>query len=59
MKKHTPNNAPIPKYIKAEVLDKIISEIEEVQNFAFITHENYVGLRAALTIIKKYKESEG
>lgn len=29
MTEHTPSNAPILKYIKAEVLDKIRADIEE------------------------------
>ena len=38
---------------------KIRAEIEEVQGFAFITHEEYEGLRAALKIINKYTEESG
>lgn len=33
MTEHIPNNAPIPKYIKAEVLDKIRAEIEELDRY--------------------------
>ena len=35
---------------------KIKAEIEEVQGSAFITYEEYEGLRAALEIINKYTE---
>ena len=42
-----------------DILDKIRAEIVEAQKFAFISNEEYEGLRIALNIIDKYKsESE-
>lgn len=40
------------------MFDKIRAEIEEAQNFAFITNEEYEGLKTALKIIDKYRERE-
>lgn len=72
MTEHTPSNAPIPKYIKAEVLDKIRTEIEQAADKQFKIamgvadlNERYTHIqmenayRHSLSVIDKYrKESE-
>ena len=59
MTEHTPSNAPIPKYIKAEVLDKIRAEIEELSSYVarfnggdFAIH---IDKEKVIEIIDKYR----
>lgn len=59
MTKHTPNNAPTPKYIKADVLDKIRAEIQSEQNDILWRYNDYddgrsEALEWVLNVIDKY-----
>lgn len=48
-------------FIKADVLDKIRAEIEEIRliGYATVDGKREIANRAVLQIIDKYKESEG
>ena len=60
MTNRRPNNAPIPKYIKADVLDRIKEEIENYDYFILCANgQKGIHIDDALEIIDKYKvESE-
>lgn len=58
MTERTPNNAPIPKYIKADVLDKIKTDIRKKMAFNSF-NEGYVLYDDIIEVFDKYKtESE-
>lgn len=59
MTERKPSNAPIPKFIKADVLDKIRAEIEEERKGFPPSADYYKAINRVLDIINKYKvESE-